>query len=85
VSGGGVVTAVRDPPGVVRHEDKRVEHETDSVVDALRGRERLVTALVAENPDAGTDETRSDLVGEEERGSGGPVRRRGEVAAGSAG
>lgn len=43
-----------------------------------------MATLVAENPDAGADETRSDLVGEVERGPGGPVRRRGKVTAAQA-
>lgn len=41
-----VVSAVRDSPRVVRHKQRRVQEPSDRVVDLLRRRERLVTALV---------------------------------------
>lgn len=43
----GVVTAVRDAPGMVRHKEGRVDEPADGVVDRLAAREGLVAALVA--------------------------------------
>ena len=48
VTGSGVVLTVRDSPRVVWDEQDRVENPSDKVVDALAGRVRLVTTLVAE-------------------------------------
>ena len=49
MSGGGVVTAVGDSPRVVGDKEHRVDDQTDGVVDGLRRRVGLVTALVTEN------------------------------------
>jgi len=62
VAGGLVVLAVADLPGEVRDEESRVAEPTNKVVQGLAVRERLVTALVGENPEAGTDETLDDGV-----------------------
>lgn len=48
-----VMVAVRDAPGVVGHQQGGVQHEPDAVIDGLARRERLVTALVRNYPDAG--------------------------------
>ena len=47
-----VVRAVRQAPRVVRHQQNRVQHKPDGVVDRLRVAERLVAALVRQHPDA---------------------------------
>lgn len=43
VSGSGMMLRVRDPPRVVRDENERVKHETDAIVDGLRGGEGAVS------------------------------------------
>lgn len=57
VTGGLVVLSVGDLPREVRDEQSRVTDPTNGVVQLLRRREGLVTALVSQNPDTGTEET----------------------------
>eukprot|EP00964_Phaeocystis_antarctica_P136932 scaffold101421_cov69-Phaeocystis_antarctica.AAC.2 len=49
----GVVLRVRELPRVVRHEQARVQHVADRVVQPPRGGEAAVPALVREDPQAG--------------------------------
>ncbi|KAI3480672.1 hypothetical protein L1887_57149 [Cichorium endivia] len=62
VAGGGVVTGVRDAPRVVGHEESRVEHPADGVVERLAGAEALVAALVGNDPNASEDHALEDPV-----------------------
>ena len=55
VAGCLVVLAVRDLPGEVRNQQRRVQDPADGVVDRLGGRERLMAALVRQNPQTGTE------------------------------
>ena len=57
VGRGLVVLAVRDLPGEVRHQQSRVADPADGVVQDLGGRERLVAALVRQDPQPGAEET----------------------------
>lgn len=52
-----VMRAVRDAPAVVRHEQRRVQHETDRIVEPLVVRERLMTALVRQHPNTSQNNT----------------------------
>jgi hypothetical protein len=56
VSGGLVVLAVRDLPAEVRHQQGRMQHPADAVIENLGLAEGLVAALVCKNPDAGAEE-----------------------------
>lgn len=62
VTSGLVVLSVGDLPREVRDEQSRVADPTDSVVQPLGRRERLVTTLVSQNPDTGTEETLKNSV-----------------------
>ena len=62
VSSGFVVLAVGNLPGEVRDEKGRVTNPASGVVENLRGRERLVTTLVSENPETGTEKALDDSV-----------------------
>lgn len=62
VTSGLVVLAVGDLPREVGDEQKGVADPANSVVQDLGGREGLVTALVGQDPNAGTDETLDDGV-----------------------
>ena len=62
VTGGLVVLAVRDLPGEVRNQQQRVTDPTNSVVQDLGGREGLVTTLVSQNPDTGSNHTLDNSV-----------------------
>lgn len=62
VTGGLVVLAVGDLPREVRDQQKGMADPADSVVQDLGGREGLVTTLVGQDPDTGTDETLDDGV-----------------------
>ena len=53
----GVVAVVRDLPGEVRGPEEGVGDEADHIVDELVSGEGRVTALVADDPDTGEDET----------------------------
>ena len=44
VASRGVVTSVGDSPGVIRDEEKRMEDESDGVVDSLRRGEGVMSA-----------------------------------------
>lgn len=57
VTGGLVVLSVGNLPREVRNEQSRMADPTDSVVQPLGRRERLVTTLVGQYPDTGTEET----------------------------
>ena len=57
VGRGLVVLAVRDLPGEVRHQQGRVADPADGVVQDLGRRERLVAALVRQDPEPGAEET----------------------------
>jgi len=50
-----VVACVRQAPRVVRDEQRRMQNQTDDVVESLRRGEGAVTALVGAHPDAGKD------------------------------
>ena len=52
-----VVLAVGDFPGEIWDQQRRVEDETDGVVEDLGWREGLVTTLVGQNPDTRTEQT----------------------------
>ena len=80
VAGGSVVAAVRDTPRVVRDKEGRVENPSDTVVDGLGRRVGLVTALVGDNPDTGTEETRGNLVADPESDTGGHLNGLAQVA-----
>ena len=56
VARGFVVLAVRDLPGEVRDEQQRVADPPDGVVEGLGRRERLVAALVGQDPQARAEE-----------------------------
>lgn len=62
VAGSLVVLAVRDLPGEVGDEEEGVADPANGVVQDLGGGEGLVTALVGQDPNAGTDETLHDGV-----------------------
>lgn len=62
VAGGLVVLSVGDLPGEVGHQKSGVADPTNSVIENLGGRESLVTALVSQNPDTGTEQTLHDGV-----------------------
>lgn len=62
VTSGLVVLSVGDLPGEVRHEQERVADPANGVVQHLGGGESLVTTLVGQDPDTGTDETLDDSV-----------------------
>lgn len=57
VTGGLVVLAVGDLPGEVGNQQQRVADPANSVIQDLGGRESLVTTLVSQNPDAGSNHT----------------------------
>lgn len=57
VGGGLVVLAVGDLPGEVRYQQGGVQDEANGVIEDLGRRERLVTALVGQNPDASAEQT----------------------------
>lgn len=57
-----VVLRVGEFPGEVRNEPERVQNPTDGVVDQTGIREGLVTTLVSQNPDTGTEKTLDDGV-----------------------
>lgn len=57
VAGGLVVLGVRDLPREVRDEKSRVTNPADGVVQRLAWRERLVAALVREDPETGAEQT----------------------------
>ena len=57
VAGGLVVLAVADLPGEVGNEESRVAEPTDKVVQGLAVRERLVTALVGQDPETSAEQT----------------------------
>jgi len=97
VTGGGVVSTVRDSPRVVRDEESRVDDPASSVVDGLGRGVGLVTSLVAacqlrvrndvrknlpDDPKTGADETGAEHVGGVQRDLGGLVRNSAEVATG---
>lgn len=56
VARGLVMLAVRDLPREVRHEQGRMANPTDGVVQLLGRREGLVTTLVGQHPDPGTEQ-----------------------------
>ena len=62
VASGFVVLAVGNLPGEVRDEESRVTEPAGSVVENLRGGERLVATLVSEDPETSTKETLDDCV-----------------------
>lgn len=70
VASGFVVLAVRDLPGEVRDEQGGVADQTDSVVEDLGGGERLMTALVSQNPQAGAEKTLNKGIDEPQGGAG---------------
>lgn len=57
VTGGLVVLSVGDLPGEIWHQKCGVADPADGVVDDLGWGESLVSALVSEDPDTGTEET----------------------------
>ena len=57
VTGSLVVLSVGNLPREVRDEQSRMADPSDSVVQPLGRRERLVTTLVSQNPDTGAEET----------------------------
>lgn len=60
VTGSLVVLAVGDLPREVGDQQERVADPADGVVQDLGGREGLVTTLVGQDPNTGTDETLDD-------------------------
>ena len=56
VGGSLVVLSVRDFPGEIWDQQRRVKNEADGVVEDLRRGESLVSALVGQNPDASTEQ-----------------------------
>lgn len=62
VAGSGVMSTVRDSPAVVRDADGRVKNPSDSIVDGSGGGERLVPALVSDDPETSTGETSGEPV-----------------------
>jgi len=71
VTSSGVVLAVRDSPRVVRDKENRVQDPSDKVVDVLAGRVTLVTTLVGNDPETGTEETSHESVSKVESDLGG--------------
>lgn len=57
-----VVLAVRDLPREIGDEKSRVENPANGVVKSLGGREGLVTTLVGNDPQTGTEQTLEDGV-----------------------
>lgn len=57
VTGGLVVLSVGDLPGEIWHQKRGVADPADGVVDDLGWGESLVSALMSEDPDTGTEET----------------------------
>jgi len=62
ITRGLVVLAMGDLPREVRDHQERVADPADAVVQDLGRRERLVTALVSQHPDTGTEETLDNCV-----------------------
>jgi hypothetical protein len=56
VTGGLVVLAMGDLPGEVWNQEQGVTDPANSVVQDLAGRERLMTALMSQNPQTGTEQ-----------------------------
>jgi hypothetical protein len=81
VTGSGVVTTVRDPPRVVRDQEGRVQDPSYRVVDGLGLGEGLVTTLVSDDPETGTEETEEEGDGGVSGGTGELVSNGGQVAA----
>lgn len=71
VTGGLVVLAVRDLPREVGDEESRVENPANGVVKSLGGREGLVTTLVGNDPETGTEQALEDGVEGPETSSNG--------------
>lgn len=82
MTGGLVVLAVGDFPGEVRNHQQRVADPADGVVQYLAGGERLVAALVSQNPQTSAKQTlHKGVCGPETSsyGRGGNVLRGDEV------
>ncbi len=83
VAGVHVVAVMRELPGVVRHHERRVAEETNSIVELLVLGEGTVSTLVAENPEASADQALDEAVDGPGCGPGSVIGDRGDVGDGS--
>jgi len=74
VAGGFVVLAVADLPAEVRDQQRRVAEPSYGVVQGLARRERLVAALMCQNPQTGTDTALNESVARPQTSSQGHRR-----------
>lgn len=59
---GFVVFPVRDLPREVRHEEHRMEHKANGIIEHFRRGEGLMSALVGQNPNACAEEPIDEAV-----------------------
>ena len=62
VPGCFVVLAMGDLPGEIRHEESRMAEPANGVIEDLRWRKRLMSALMSQDPEARTDHSLYDGV-----------------------